>query len=150
MEDVHLDGVVCQGIDVNPWAQLVTSLLGHLGEVHQQTLQRRARCSARTWCQIGLARTRNGAAPERFRNPLLQGFKALSVAQNQDAAGLQCGHAELQASHHGALRMSAGVARIAQHKDIARHGLTSPRHWKSAKQHRRQCRSAPASPRSPG
>ena len=66
MEDVHLHGVVREGIGIHTGAQLVAGLLGHLGEVHEQTLQGGAGHLGRLRLHVGGASARDGATPERF------------------------------------------------------------------------------------
>ena len=123
MEDVHTDGLsvvliitlpgrmvghhllICTG------THLPCCLLRHCTQIVQEALKCRGR---RTWVRL--------LRGEMRRRRALDGT-ALRVAQHQDEAALQRARGELQAAHHGALGMRAGVARIPQDEDVTGHGV---------------------------
>mmetsp|Transcript_103947 Transcript_103947/g.144652 ORF Transcript_103947/g.144652 Transcript_103947/m.144652 type:complete len:239 (-) Transcript_103947:473-1189(-) len=111
VEHVQLDGLVHNLRFGRSSAQLFRSLLGHVAETHQQGIQRFGDLwfVARLGLQVCGRGTLDGSAG--------------SVPKHQHHLGVQRRNTELQAAHNAAFGMSAGVASIAEHEDVARHSI---------------------------
>mmetsp|Transcript_36373 Transcript_36373/g.78455 ORF Transcript_36373/g.78455 Transcript_36373/m.78455 type:complete len:217 (+) Transcript_36373:414-1064(+) len=111
VEDVQLDGPVHDLRLRCAFTQLLRRLLCHVAEANQQGIQGFGdlRLVAALGLQVCCCGTLDGSAG--------------CVSEHQDHLGLQGGNAELQAAKYAAFGVGAGVASIAQHKDVTRQGI---------------------------
>ncbi len=117
MEDIHPHAMSHQSLLIHSHSKLPMSLLCYTRQAHQEAFQ----CTSCTHgllallaIQVSLGSTCNGST--------------LGMAHHQNQLGTQLATAELQASHHAAFSMRAGVACIPQHKQITWHRIKDSIH----------------------
>mmetsp|Transcript_22379 Transcript_22379/g.46114 ORF Transcript_22379/g.46114 Transcript_22379/m.46114 type:complete len:522 (-) Transcript_22379:9-1574(-) len=118
VEDVHLHGVGCHGLEVRRCTLLTSSHLSHRAQVVQQSFQ-------------GGART---ASPELGIEVALRGAvdgTALRVSQHENQARSECSCGELEASDEASFGMGAGVPGISQNEDVPGHSVEDLLQWRA-------------------